>query len=219
MNEHRRFAFAALAAATVTFGSPAAGQATKDARGTVTAVTDSSLKVKAGTQEMTFTVDQATTVTAEGAGRQTREAKAAGAAGVKLTGIIKTGEAVIVTYTESAGAMRATAIRAVSTPGPGGGAVATSSSAPSPPSKIANGTVKSVSASSLVVASSGKDATFAVTPETVVQGRGVGTATAAAGGRIAITSVVSAGDTVSVSYQDGDTPMRATEVRVTAKAK
>lgn len=217
MNELRRFAIAALAAATVTMGSPVAGQATKEARGTVTAVTDSSLKVKAGTQEMTFTVDPKTTVTAEGAGRQTREAQAAGAPGIKLTGIIKTGEAVIVTYTESAGAMRATVIRAVSTPGPGGGAVATPSSTSS--SKTANGTVKSVTASSLVVTSSGKDMTFAVTPETLVQGRGVGTATAAAGGRIAVTSVVGAGDTVSVSYQDGGTTMRATEVRVTAKAK
>jgi hypothetical protein len=206
--------FLAILAASI--GPPLAAQGTKEARGTVTAVTDSSLRVKAGTQEMTFTVDPKTTVTAEGAGTQARKADAAGAPGIKLTGIIKTGQAVIVTYTESGGTLRASEIRAVATAGSGGGAVAASS--PSAKSGTANGTVKSVTASSLVVTSSGKDMTFAITPDTLAQGRGVGTAAAAAGGKIAITSVVGTGDTVSVSYQETGTTMRATEVRVTAKA-
>jgi hypothetical protein len=207
----------------MSFGTNVAAQGTKEARGTVTAVTDSSLSVKAGTQELKFTVDPKTTVTAEGAGTQERTAKATGAAGIKLTGVIKTGQAVIVTYTESGGALRASEVRAVSTAGPGGGGVAAPAAAgaaasAATASKDANGTVKSVTASSLVVTSSGKDMTFAITPETLVQGRGVGTAAAAAGGKIAITSVVGAGDTVSVRYQESGTTMRATEVRVTTKA-
>ena len=36
---------------------PAAAQASKEARGTVTAVSDSSLKVKVGAQDMTFAID------------------------------------------------------------------------------------------------------------------------------------------------------------------
>jgi hypothetical protein len=196
------------------FGATLSAQSSKEARGTVTAVTDSSLKVKAGTQELTFAVDPKTAVTAEGAGRQTREAKATGSGGIKLTGIIKTGEAVIVTYTESGGMLRASEIRAVSTVGTSGGAVTSSA----PASKTANGTVKSVSGSSLILTSSGKDMSFSITPDTSVQGRGIGTAAAAGGGKIAITSAVGAGDTVSVSYQESGTTMRATEVRVTAKA-
>jgi Domain of unknown function (DUF5666) len=216
MSRAQRFGvpFFLLLVLAASIGPPVAAQGTKEARGTVTAVTDTSLKVKAGTQEMTFAVDPKTTVTAEGAGRQTREAKATGAAGIKLTGIIKTGEAVIVNYTESGGTLRASAIRAVATAGAGGGGVAS----PSPASRTANGTVKSVTGSSLIVTSSGKDMTFSITPDTLVQGRGVGTAASAAGGKIAIASVVGAGDTVSVSYQESGTTMRATEVRVTAKA-
>ena len=87
------------------------------------------------------------------------------------------------------------------------------------PSAVSAGVVKSVTVSALVVAASGKDTTFAVDQETRVIGTGVGTATAAAGGRIAITSLVSAGDTVQVSYSQAAGAIRATEVRITAKAR
>jgi hypothetical protein len=70
----------------------------------------------------------------------------------------------------------------------------------------------------LIVTSSGKDMTFSITPDTSVQGRGLGTAAAAAGGKLAITTAVGAGDMVSVTYQESGTTMRATEVRVTSKA-
>jgi hypothetical protein len=195
--------------------SPAAAQTSKEARGTVTAVTDSSLKVKVGAQEMTFAVDSKTAVLARGAGRATRDAQATGAPGIKIGDAIKVGGAVIVQYTESGGRNTATEVRAVSDPGAGGGSVST----PAPPSKSVTGKVKSATADSLVVTADNKDVTFAVTPETKVEGRGAGTATQAAGGRIAFNTLVGTGDTVVVTYQEAGATMRATEVRITIKAR
>src|SRR5215813_3509900 len=86
---------------------PAAAQTSKEARGTVTAVTDSSLKVKVGAQEMTFAVDGKTAVLARGAGRATRDAQSTGAPGIKIGDAIKSGQAVIVQYTEAGGKMTA----------------------------------------------------------------------------------------------------------------
>jgi hypothetical protein len=173
-------------------------------------VTDVSLTVKAGDKDMTFDVDSKTLVQAPGAGRQTRAAQAAGAAGIKLTSVIQSGEPVLVTYHQANGKNLATNISRVSVAGSGGGSV-------SEATRIATGTVKSVTASALVVTSDGKDSTFVIDRETLVQGRGAGTATAAAGGRIAIASLVSARDTVSVSYKEIAGVIYATEIRITAK--
>jgi Domain of unknown function (DUF5666) len=194
--------------------SPAAAQS-KEARGTVTAVTDSSLKVKVGAQEMTFAVDGKTAVLARGAGRATRDAQATGAPGIKIGDAIKVGRAVIVQYTEAGGKMTATEVRAVSDAGEGGGSVATAA----PLSKNVTGKVKSATADSLVVTADNKDMTFVVTPETKVEAKGAGTATTAAGGRIAFNSLVGAGDTVQVTYQEAGATMRATEVRITIKVR
>ena len=191
---------------------PAAAQ-TKEARGTVTAVSDSSLKVKVGAQEMTFAVDSKTAVLARGAGRATRDAQATGAPGIKIGDAIKVGGAVIVQYTEAGGKMTATEVRSVSDAGGGGGSVST----PGPASKSVTGKVKSATAESLVVTADNKDMTFAVTPETKVEARGAGTATQQAGGRIAFNTLVGAGDTVQVTYQEAGATMRATEVRITIK--
>jgi len=195
--------------------SPAAAQASKEARGTVTAVTDSSLKVKVGAQEMTFAVDSKTAVLARGAGRATRDAQATGAPGIKIGDAIKVGGAVIVQYTEAGGKMTATEVRAVSDAGEGGGAVSTAA----PPSKNVTGKVKSATADSLVVTADNKDMTFVVTPETKVEAKGAGTATQAAGGRIAFNTLVGAGDTVQFTYQEAGATMRATEVRITIKVR
>jgi Domain of unknown function (DUF5666) len=194
--------------------SPAAAQS-KEARGTVTAVTDSSLKVKVGAQEMTFAVDSKTAVLARGAGRATRDAQATGAPGIKIGDAIKPGRAVIVQYTEAGGKMTATEVRAVSDAGEGGGSVSTAA----PPSKNVTGKVKSATADSLVVTADNKDMTFVVTPETKVEAKGAGTATQAAGGRITFNTLVGAGDTVQVTYQEAGAAMRATEVRITIKAR
>ncbi len=196
--------------------SPAAAQTSKEARGTVTAVTDSSLKVKVGAQEMTFAVDSKTAVLARGAGRATRDAQATGAPGIKIGDAIKPGGAVIVQYTEAGGKMTATEVRAVSDAGEGGGSVSTTAA---PPSKSVTGKVKSATANSLVVTADNKDMTFAVSPETKVEAKGAGTATQQAGGRIAFNTLVGAGDTVQVTYQEAGATMRATEVRITIKVR
>jgi hypothetical protein len=192
---------------------PVTGQ-TKTARGTVVSVTDASLVVKAGATDMTFAVDNKTVVAAPGAGRKTRDAKTAGAAGIKLTSVVKPGGAVRVTYKEDNGKLLATAVQTVSTPGPAGGSPAAPAG-----TKLARGTVKSVSPSSLTITTDGKDSTFAITESTVIAGQGAGTATKAAGGRIAITSLVGTGDTVGVTYREAGSAMQATQVRVVIKAR
>ena len=184
--------------------SPAAAQ-TKTARGTATAVSDSSLTVKVGTKDMTFAIDAKTVVAAKGAGTKTRKE-----GGVKVTDYVKTGGAVLVTYREANGANQAVTVQPISSPGSGVPAVET---------KTASGAVKSVSDSSLSVTSGGKDMAFAITARTKLVGKGAGTAAAAAGGKIAITSLVGSGDTVSVSYTEAGGTMTATEVRVTVKAR
>jgi hypothetical protein len=194
---------------------PAAAQA-KEARGTVTAVSDSSLTVKVGTQDMTFQVDKATVVEAKGAGRRTREAGQAGATGPTVSEFIKPGGAVIVTYTTTGTTNHADRVRPVST---AGSAPSSASAAPStPPTKTATGKVKSISTTALTVTDEGKDMTFAVDPSTRVLAKGAGTATNAAGGRIPITDLVHAGDTVSVSYTGAGASMTAKQIRITVKA-
>jgi len=100
----------------------------------------------------------------------------------------------------------------VSSAGPNGGSV----SADKPAAKTASGTVKSVSDRSLIVASTGADKTFVVDTHTQVVGTGAGTKSRAAGGKISITELVAAGNTVSVTYDDGAGSARATLVRVIA---
>lgn len=184
----------------------------KTARGTTTTVTDAALTVRVGDTNMTFDIDGKTAVEAPGAGRQTRAAQAAGASGIKLTSAIQSGQAVIVTYREANGKNVATDIRRVSSAGSGGAAT-------SEPVQNVAGSVKSVTARSLVLTSQAKDSTFAIDQGTKVIGRGAGTAAGAAGGRLPITDLVGAGDSISISYKAIGGAMHATEVRVTAKAR
>ena len=79
----------------------------------------------------------------------------------------------------------------------------------------AAGTVKSVSGSSMVVTSKGKDMTFAIDSSTKFVGKGLGTK--AAKGPMTATDAVHEGDQVSVSYHDMNGTMHAAQVRVTAK--
>ena len=190
---------------------PAVAQ-TKEARGSVVTVSDSSLTVKVADKDMRFTVDDKTIVEAPGAGRATRDAQGRGAPGIKLTAVVKTGSGVIVTYREAGGAMIATDIRSV----PAAAAAAAAGAGAS--TTTANGKVKSVTAASLVVTDNGKDLTFVVDKGTRVLAKGAGTATTAAGGSIAFTKLVGVGDTVSVSYAGTGAAMRATEVRITVNA-
>ena len=84
--------------------------------------------------------------------------------------------------------------------------------------KTAKGTIKAVSADSLTVTNAGKDMTFAVDKDTNVQAKGAGTAAKAAGGTIAITNLLGAGDKVQVTYSGTGSAMHAISVRVTQKA-
>jgi uncharacterized protein DUF5666 len=191
-------------------------QETKTARGTVTALAADSVTVKVGDHDMKFGVDAKTSVEATGAGTKARQAQAAGQAGAKLTDVIKVGQAVEVSYHEMGGAMHAARIRAVSSAGASGGSMAAET-------KIANGTVKSIAAASMTISgSSGSGATFTQTftidGTTKVVGRGAGTAAAAAGGKTAVTDLVTNGDKVSVSYHSTGNTLHAAEIRVTSKA-
>ena len=126
--------FVFLAVALLAVVKPATAQ-TKTAQGAVTAVSARSLTVKVATTDITFAIYDKTVIEAPGAGTQTRRE-----GGVKVTDFIKAGGNVVVTYGEANGVNRATTIRTVSSPGGSG-----------PETKVAAGTVKAVSASSLTV--------------------------------------------------------------------
>lgn len=203
------------------FGVSLTAQDTKDARGTVTAMSADSITVKAGEREMKFTVDGKTIVTAEGAGTAAREAAAAGKPGPKLAEIVKVGDAVEVAYHETGGTMHAARIRRVLSAGRGGGSTSEDRA------ETAQGTVQSVTSSALTIAgSSGGGSkftqTFAVDTNTKVVAEGAGTAAAAAaakGQSKGITDYVATGDQVTVTYQKKGDTVVATQVRVNRKGK
>jgi hypothetical protein len=194
--------------------TPAFAQPTKTARGTVTAMAADSVNVKVQGVDMKFGVDGKTTVEARGAGTKSRAAQRAGAPGPKLSEVVKVGDNVEVTYHDMSGTLHAAKIRAVASPGPATAAEAAA--------KSSNGTVKSVSATSLSISGSSGggatfDQTFTVDSKTKVIGRGAGTKSAAAGGKVSITDLVGTGDKVTVSFHDMGGTLHAAEVRVTAK--
>jgi hypothetical protein len=81
----------------------------------------------------------------------------------------------------------------------------------------ASGTVKSVSGTSLVVTSGGKDWTFTVDPSTKFVGKGL--STKSKGAPMSPTDAVHEGDKVTVAYHDMGGTMHAASVRVTASMK
>jgi hypothetical protein len=195
--------------------TPAFAQDTKTARGAVTAMAADSINVKVQGVDMKFAVDSKTTVEARGAGTKSRAAQRAGAAGPKLSEVVKVGDAVEVSYHGTGATMHAAKIRAVADPGPATAAAA----AP----KTSSGTVKSVTATSMSISGSAGggatfDQTFTIDAKTKVIGRGAGTAAAAKGGKTAITDLVATGDKVTVHFHDMSGTLHAAEVRVTAKA-
>jgi hypothetical protein len=198
-----------------------AAQETKTARGTVTAMGGDSISVKAGDREMKFVVDAKTVVTAEGAGTASREAAAAGKS-LKLADVVKVGDAVEVGYHETGGTMHAARIRRTPSAGAGGGG--TSDDRPS--SDTANGTVQTVSATSLTITGSAGGSgkftqTFSIDTNTKIVAEGAGTASreaAAAGKSTTATDLLKAGDQVAVTYQKKGDTLVATQIRVTRKA-
>ena len=65
---------------------------------------------------------------------------------------------------------------------------------------VANATIKSLSANSITVSANGKDSTFSIDAKTKVVGKGVGTASAAKGGKATITDLLKEGDRVTVTH-------------------
>ncbi len=90
-------------------------QATKTAKGSVTAVTGDQVTVKVGTEDMNFTIDPKTKIIGRGAGTQTKAAQAKGEAGAKLTDLVKVGQLVTVRYTTKDNVMQATEVRVTGT--------------------------------------------------------------------------------------------------------
>jgi hypothetical protein len=186
-------------------------QETKKVTGTISALSADSVTVNVAGTDMSFTVDDKVMVIAPGAGTRTRQAAVSNSK-PKLGELLKAGDAVEVSYTESGGSRRAAALRKVGAVGSAG-----------VPANVANGTVTAVSATSLSIkGTAGGGASFeqsyAITPETKVIGKGAGTAASKAGGKLAITDLVSSGDQVAVSFKPVGSALNATEVRVTMKS-
>ena len=197
---------------------PAAmAQATKTVKGSVTAVGADSITVKVGGKDMTFAVDAKTHVVAPGGSTKTREAKAEGKPGPMLTEVVKTGQAVEVSYHEK-GMHAATIQRIADVPAPP--AAPAAAAAPAAKAQTATGVVSALSGSSLTIKGKSGDVTFTVDNKTTVSGTGIGTAArkmTEAGAKPTITDLVHDGDSVSVTYHDVDGAKHASVVRIVRK--
>jgi hypothetical protein len=197
------------------FGTPSlvTAQTSKVARGTVAAIAGPSLTVKVGEQDMKFSVDSKTTVLARGAGTKAARAAAAGKGGPHLEELLQNGQAVAVTYTNTAGALHATEIKAIAK---------TPSAASAGESHHSTGVVKSMGNDWITISGhtgpASFDQTFKIDPATKIFAKGAGTAAAAKGGKTAFTDVLKAGDHVTVAYRKQGDALHASDVHVTQKA-
>ena len=181
---------------------------TKEIRGAVTAISNSSMTISAGQRDMTFIIDPATKVEVKAAAKKTRAAGSAGNPGVTITEFIKTGNNVLVRYKEDSAGLHALSVRPVSSS-------TKSSREPSDVEiRLASGTVTEVTQSRLRLESRGEDLTFAVNADTDVLARNASRTTKAVGGKTTIADFVRDGDTVSVTYLDAGGAMTASQIRV-----
>jgi len=88
----------------------AAAPASRNADGVVKSVSPTSLTITSSGKDMTFALDQSTRVVGTGAGTKT----AAAGGRIVITDLVATGNRVAVSYTESAGSMKATEVRVTS---------------------------------------------------------------------------------------------------------
>ena len=100
----------ALAQDTAKKEQPPASKKTLSVTGTVSAVTDSSLTVKAKAGEMVFTIDKDTDVIGIGAGRKSAELKKAGKP-TAITEFVQTGDSVVVRYHDMGATKHAASVR------------------------------------------------------------------------------------------------------------
>jgi hypothetical protein len=189
---------------------PAVAQ-TKEARGQVTAVSDSSLTVQAGERSLTFFVDSATQIEASGVGTRSRQAKAAGvSSGIKVTDYVKTGRPVSVSYTEAGGKNHALTVRPIASAGSGGGAISEDGA------KNVLGKVKSIAGAMLTLDVDGHDMTFAIDRETDIFARGASRVTRKGG--VPIGDLVHDGDLVRVAYRAVNGSMKASEIQIRGRS-
>jgi hypothetical protein len=212
-----RFAIALFVVVGVGLASQAAAQGTKSARGTVTAMSGDSITVKAADRELKLMVDPKTVLEASGAGTAERKAEAAGKPGTtRLADFVKVGDAVEVNYHETGSTMHASNIKRVTDAGSKGGSMSAEHS------ESANGTVDSLSGSTLAISGKTASATFKqsfhVDGTTKVIAVGGSTAADAKGGKVAIADFVGVGDQVTVNYHKAGSSLHADEVRVRVKA-
>ena len=207
MENKTRFATLGVAASIVgvlATAQPTQAQ-TREARGTVTSVTDSSLTMKAGAEELTVFVDSDTHLSVRRTERDIQKEQP-GHPSPRVNSFFEPGQAVLVRYRVEKGRNMATDISRIGSAGEG---------SISNPAKISAGKVKLVSASQLVIDDGGRELSFGITGDTNVLAKGATKATKAAGGSTPITTFVHTGDTVSVSYHEAGAKMMASEVRVT----
>ena len=179
---------------------------TREARGTVTSVSDATISIKtAAAQEMTFVVDSATHLEVRSAAKKVQQAQPGGPS-PRVKDFFEAGQSVLIRYREASGRNQALDISRVGSAGSGAGSSETT--------KNADGTVKSVTPTQLTIASSGREFTFGINKDTGVVVRGATKATKEAGGSTPITTFVHAGDTVTVTYSDAAGSAIASEVRV-----
>jgi len=196
-------------------------QDAKVARGVITTISGSALTVKVRDREMLFAIDAKTNVEAPGGSTKQRAAETAGRPGPAIADVVKPGQPVAVTYYEINGALRASKVRAVSSVSSAAPAAAAHSAARM---MTSSGLVESTGDRSITISGhSGGGSTFtqtfAVDAQTRVFAKGAGTATRASGGKIPFTSLVANGDRVTISYEKAGDGLRASDVRVTMKAK
>jgi len=214
----KRF-IAMLACAVLVSAVPALAQ-TKTVKGKVTNVGANTITVNVAGKDMTFNVDQKTSVVAKGGATKTREAQASGKTGPGIADVLKAGEPVEVAYHEAE--MHADSVRVI--------ASAPTAPAPPPPAKAdapakpkgmtATGVVSAVSGNTLTIKEKTGDATFTVDSKTLVSGKGFGTAgrkLEESGGKPTLGEFVKEGDTVAVTYVEEGGAKKASNVRMVQK--
>lgn len=204
---------AALVASLVL--APVASAQQKWVRGTVVSVAGDTVVVKSQGKDMTFKVEKTTEVIARGAGAAQLKAQEAGGVGVKLTDFVKPGMGVEVHYKDVGGTMMAVLIHTGLTEreAAGGPVVGSGSTI---------GTIAAVGGASITVkGNAGGEWTFVVDPKTAVIGEGLGTITQRfkeQGKTPTVPDLLGVNDKVIVYFQDTAGALKATEIRVTAKA-
>ena len=216
-----RRAFIGIAAglfAVVATAPAALAQDTKWVRGTVTAVTGSSITVKAKGKEYTFTIDKTTEVEAPGGGTAQRAAQKAGEAGISVADVVKAGTGAEVRYHDMGGTLHAARIRGGLPPSEG----STSDDAPAAAkSTSASGTVSAITNDSVTVTSGANSWVLAIDKNTKIIGEGVGTLSRKlkeAGKGMTATDAIGVGDSVSVSFSEAGGGKTASSINITRKA-